>query len=550
MSRQSQRRSLPVWLHDVQTAGDKLSLFLRDGEVIDITAQTLHDNAPARINVLSGQRGPSSTMGIETPRISRVESDSHGLIVNWNEGAPDHYPFDVLEQYWLPPPAVSAPTLWDAADASLLPVFDYDGYLHDDDILECALAALLRYGFVRLADATREPQEVETAIARFGYVRETNYGRVFDVRIKPQAVNLADTDKGLEPHTDNPYRNPVPGLQLLHALQAADSGGGSVLVDGFKAAAILKAENPAGFALLRDYPATFDWSDGYHFFTATAPVITEDRCGDCCAIRFNHRAFRCAAVPVELADQWRQAYRALGHIIENNDLRFCYTLNPGDMVLMDNERILHGRDAYHSQVLARWLQGTYADKDAARSTLARLVRNSVETVIDEISALFAGERAQQHYGEAVSISGHMLQTAANLAADGEPDALVAAGLLHDIGWILAAEAGHEDSGADYLLQRFGTAVSEPVRLHVAAKRWLVATSPHYYDTLSDESRRTLVLQGGPLPEQDCAAFAGHPFFRQAIALRLADDQGKSTEVQAGTIEDYLPLLRRLAFRTA
>jgi gamma-butyrobetaine dioxygenase len=327
---------------------------------------------------------------------------------------------------------------------SICPFLITNPIYNDDDVLECALAALLQYGFVRLTQAPLQSGEVETAITRFGFVRETNYGRVFDVRIKPVTANLADSALGLEPHTDNPYRSPVPGLQILHALKVADTGGSSVLVDGFKAAAKLRAEKPLDFALLTQFPATFAWSDGNHFFSTTAPVISLDHHGNCCAIRFNHRAFRFANVPPSKEQQWRNAYYAFGHFIEDDSLRFDFALTPGDMMLMDNERILHGREAYcspphdsqihHSQLHtaqahaspARWLQGAYADKDAVLSTLTRLVHQSVETVVSEIVALFASDAAKLSYGEEVSLANHMLQTADCLASGDEPAALVVA----------------------------------------------------------------------------------------------------------------------------
>jgi gamma-butyrobetaine dioxygenase len=360
-------------------------------------------------------------------------------------------------------------------------------------------------------------------------------------------TNLADSDLGLEPHTDNPYRTPVPGLQLLHALQTAGSGGGSLLVDGFMAAARLQAEDPTAFNLLAQYPVTFTWQDGHTFLSATVPVLGLDAHGDCCAIRFNHRSFRVANVPAPFAGQWRSAYCKFGRLIEEASLQFRFHFQPGDIVMMDNERILHGREAYDSRAHERWLQGAYADKDAVRSTLKHLLYRSVRSTVDEINSLFASDAAHLTYGEDLSLADHMLQTADLLAAKNESDALVVAALLHDIGWMLEAEEGHEHSGADYLLQRLGPDVSEPVRLHVDAKRWLVTTRPEYFERLSEESRRTLTIQGGPMTAAECEAFENQTHFRSALKLRLADDQGKDRRITPHTVADYLPLVRRLAF---
>ena len=113
-----------------------------------------------------------------------------------------------------------------------------------------ALAAVLRLGFVLLRDVPAEPGRVLEVAASFGYVRETNYGRLFDVRVEHQGSapgNLAFTSRAIRPHTDNPYRDPVPTVQLLHCLRAAGDGGDTGLVDGFAAAAELRATDSESF---------------------------------------------------------------------------------------------------------------------------------------------------------------------------------------------------------------------------------------------------------------------------------------------------------------
>ena len=95
----------------------------------------------------------------------------------------------------------------------------------------------------------------------FGYVRETNYGKWFDVKSKTNAVNLAYTNLGLQAHTDNPYRDPVPTIQILYCIENSASGGDSKVVDGFKAAILLKEENQEYFNLLTKYCARFEYNE-------------------------------------------------------------------------------------------------------------------------------------------------------------------------------------------------------------------------------------------------------------------------------------------------
>ena len=138
--------------------------------------------------------------------------------------------------------------LWLAADLGprtrRFPQASWPRYLDQPAERSRALEAVLRRGFVLLRDMPAEPGTVLEVAASFGFVRETNYGRLFDVRVEPAPGNLAFTSRAITPHTDNPYRDPVPTVQLLHCLRAAGEGGDTGLVDGFAAAAALRAADP------------------------------------------------------------------------------------------------------------------------------------------------------------------------------------------------------------------------------------------------------------------------------------------------------------------
>src|SRR6478672_11470854 len=154
-------------------------------------------------------------------------------------------------------------------------------------------------------------------------------------------------------------------------------------------------------------------------------------------------------------------------------------------------------------------------------------------IVDRLLELLALKGTRQYGEERVSQCEHALQSAFLAECEGAAGSLVAAALLHDIGHILS-DAGerpaargiddrHEEIGAVYLMQAFGPAVTEPVRLHVAAKRYLCATDPGYFGLLSEASVRTLALQGGPMKPEQAAAFAALPFAHDAVAVRRWDD---------------------------
>ena len=168
------------------------------------------------------------------------------------------------------------------------------------------------------------------------------------------------------------------------------------------------------------------------------------------------------------------------------------------------------------------------------------------TGIEAIAELFAGPGARDYLGEAVTIGEHMRQAGALAEAAGAAAPLVAAALLHDIGHLRReTDARHGRAGAQWLSRWFGAAVTEPVRLHVAAKRYLCATEPGYFALLSAESVRTLALQGGPMTAEQAAGFEVLPYARDALAVRRWDDEAKDPAATPPEFEHFEALLRAL-----
>lgn len=178
------------------------------------------------------------------------------------------------------------------------------------------------------------------------------------------------------------------------------------------------------------------------------------------------------------------------------------------------------------------------------------------SIIEEIEALFSARGTEAYFGEPVSVREHSLQAAHFASAGHAPDALVLAALLHDVGHLVVPvpddladwteDAHHEEVGGQWLAKRFPPSVSEPVRLHVPAKRYLCAVSPEYYERLSSASKVTLNLQGGPMSDVEVARFKQETYHREAVRVRLCDDQGKVAGLVTQDLQDYLPLIKRLA----
>lgn len=178
---------------------------------------------------------------------------------------------------------------------------------------------------------------------------------------------------------------------------------------------------------------------------------------------------------------------------------------------------------------------------------------------EEILAIYASQGSDAYFGEPVCMSEHALQTAHFAQLDGASATLTAAALLHDIGHLIDedvpadiahwdSDAAHELLGAQWLAARFGAEVSEPVRLHVAAKRYLCATHPGYLSRLSSASVVTLRLQGGPMSPEEVAQFEQQPYSRDALRLRHWDDRAKIHGLVTAPLAEYRWLLEGLAKR--
>ncbi|MFI5766111.1 phosphonate degradation HD-domain oxygenase [Streptomyces sp. NPDC051563] len=176
--------------------------------------------------------------------------------------------------------------------------------------------------------------------------------------------------------------------------------------------------------------------------------------------------------------------------------------------------------------------------------------------VDALARLFEGEGSAEYFGEAVTQAGHMLQAGALAEAAGAPAHLVAAALLHDIGHFHGTVTGrdlmeggqdnrHSHTGADWLARWFGPEVTEPVRLHVAAKRYLCTAEPGYFDLLSEASVHTLRVQGGPMTAEQARAFESLPGAADAVAVRRWDEQAKDPAFPTPDFAHFRPLLEAL-----
>jgi gamma-butyrobetaine hydroxylase len=368
---------------------------LDDGLALEITlkgkprrfhALWLRDNAQD-----VGTRNPSNGQRLIT--VLEIPPDTRIADAAWAEGRlslrfePEGkviaFDSDWLLAHTYDKAAASAPgwtgthiTRWGADLTDRMPVADYSAIRADKAALRQWLKAVRCYGFARLTNLQATPGIAAEIAHLFGYVRETNYGRAFDVRAEVNPDNLAYTNLGLQAHTDNPYRDPPPSLQILACFENTVNGGESIVIDGFEVAERLRAESPRGFELLAKYCARFEYagSKGVRL-RSKRPILELAPDGELIAVRFNNRsAAPFTDIPyADMADYYA-AYRRMAALVEDPALAVRFKLSPGEAFIVDNLRVLHGRSAFAGSG-GRWLHGCYADRDGLLSTLAVLEEN-------------------------------------------------------------------------------------------------------------------------------------------------------------------------------
>ena len=263
--------------------------------------------------------------------------------------------------------------LWNNNCLKKIPIIDYQTAKSNQDRLVSWLSLLNTYGFAKMKGCKIESKALLDVANLFGYVRETNYGKFFNVKSEINAINLAYTNLGLSPHTDNPYRDPVPTMQILFCLENSVRGGDSIVIDGFYAAQLLQKQNLHFFKLLTKYSAHFEFKEKEKVhLKSSRPLIELSPTKEIITIRFNNRSMApITDVPYKEMINYYKAYILFSKIINNPAMAIKFKLKPGECFIVDNTRVLHARTAYSSKG-SRWLQGCYVDKDGLLSKIATI----------------------------------------------------------------------------------------------------------------------------------------------------------------------------------
>jgi trimethyllysine dioxygenase len=355
-------RSLKVRWHD----GDETEypwLWLRDHDSASLHPVTqqrqLHTAA-----VDAGIRGTSTTL------------DDGDVTISWSDGAPaSRLTHDFLSRYRKPAGSrIDVPTervLWDGHTiAAQWPTVEHAAVIESDDGVAEWLRKVATYGFCIVTGTPPTIEATQRLVRRVGYVRETIFGGFWDFQADLSKADTAYTNLELLPHTDGTYSHDAPGLQLLHCLAFDGEGGLSTMVDGFRIAAELAVTEPELYEVLArvEVPGQYV-GDGAHLM-ASRPVFRHDRTGALVQVSFNNADRAPFLLPPDEMERFYAALRAFESLANDHRLQWRRANPPGEAMLFDNWRVLHGRTAYTGH---RHLCGAYVNREDFESRLRQLV---------------------------------------------------------------------------------------------------------------------------------------------------------------------------------
>lgn len=367
------------FIEQISIDNDELVIDWNDGKRIRLYSHWLRDHCqmPTSRNTHNGQRLFSISNVLKNTYIEKANIDEKGAVCLRFQ--PEDY-VSIFSQDWLRKNCYNLNNpfddrseknkkLWKKSSFNNdLPRVKYKNFQQTDTAKLDALRFVRDLGFCIIEGAPTKEGQVLSVIAELGFTRETNYGQLFEVRTEVNPNNLAYTNMGLGSHTDNPYRDPVPTVQLLHCLESSTEGGDSILVDGFNAAKILKEESSENFEVLTNNWINFRFSDEKTDLRSRVPMIEINDNDEIIKVRYNNRSIDTIKLPPEKIRPFYSSYWHWSEVIERDELKIEFQLLPGEILMFDNTRIMHARTAF-SKNGKRHLQGAYTDLDGLYSLL-------------------------------------------------------------------------------------------------------------------------------------------------------------------------------------
>lgn len=358
-----------------------LEINWQDGVSTDVSFLWLRDNCSTGFHPDTEERIFDLLSVSESIHPVSIKIEEDLLVVEWSEGNhQSRYPFTWLYEFARQrrekTAKVSPYQSWDQSFTDAIPSGDNDAMLQSDQALLGWMSNLNKYGLA-LVDNMPTTKEAMLAIAnRVDYLRQTNFGVTFNVVSEKKPNNLAYTPISLPLHTDLPNQELPPGYQFLHCAKNSAEGGESTFADGLKILEDMRAEAPEHFNLLATQAIPFRFHDETHDILNYHPVINVDHAGNIVELKFNAHIADIFDLPAEIMHDYYLAYRNLMARVRDEKYGIKLKLKPGQMVVFDNRRVLHGRNAFDPSTGERQLNGCYVDRTEFQSRLRVLAKQA------------------------------------------------------------------------------------------------------------------------------------------------------------------------------
>jgi gamma-butyrobetaine dioxygenase len=263
--------------------------------------------------------------------------------------------------------------LWDSS-LTKKPTVVFKKDIFEKQIMYDVLQNFYKYGFVIFKNVPVEENYIVNFANSIGTIRPTNFGESFSVKSVPQPNDLAYTSIALTPHTDNPYRKPIPCIQLLHCLENEVKGGFSTLVDGFSVSEYLRNNYKDLFKILTKTKVRFRFVDKTIILENWGELIELDENNKVKQVRYSTRLDYVPALEKKELEIFYEARKLIADLYASSKFEIKFRLEKGDLLMMDNHRLLHGRTSYDVSEGKRYLKGCYIDHDSTEGKLRYLER--------------------------------------------------------------------------------------------------------------------------------------------------------------------------------
>ena len=307
------------------------------------------------------------------PRPQNYSHDAASLRIDWGDEHRSSYRLDWLRTMCLSQQARRErkyrPANWGSEMDTQLCYMVYDEVSVSEDLQLQFLESILDHGFAILQGVPPEREQTETVTSLVGKLRLTNYG-IYELESKPDPEIVGDMAVALAPHTDEPYRIDPPAITFFHVIRQSADGGASTLIDSFRLVGQLRRQDPAAFDILCHVPARFHRSlqEGRRF-EYQHPIIQIDSDGDITSVRLLDRALAPVDCALDQVEPFYAALRALLDLSYAGDGMIEFKLDAGEMLVFNNQRLMHGRTAFDPARSRRHIRSCHVDLDEFYSRL-------------------------------------------------------------------------------------------------------------------------------------------------------------------------------------